>query len=172
MLSDHGQATEGDAGADGESTATLPPLPLVSWLKETRISRHSKVRRGRFLKPRNSNDRRGAESPFFDCREEQEHSDLFAAIGPLGTVWTGVSVRCGGCSSVNFPAVCQKLVVYGQFVSIAASLCDISSGKECQPDTAPSEAAPCEDWLIGEVELNTLNDQQHLHRQQTCWNNW
>ena len=94
----------------------------------------------------------------------QEHSDLFAAIGHLDTVWTEVSVRCKGCSSVNSPAcrVCQKL----------GSLCDIPSGKECQSDTAPSEAAPCEDWPIGEVELNTLNDQQHLHRQQTCWNNW
>ena len=126
------------------------------------------------LNPHNSNDRRGAECPFSNCRARRgARATSLQQLDPW-TVCTEVSVRCKGCSSVNSPAcrVCQKLGVYGQFVSIAASVCDVSSGKECQPDTAPSEAAPCEDWLIGKVELNTLNDQQHLHRQQTCWNNW
>ena len=38
VLSDHGETTEDDVVVDessDESTGTMPPLPLVSWFKET-----------------------------------------------------------------------------------------------------------------------------------------
>ena len=65
-----------------------------------------------------------------------------------------------GCSSVGFLVchVCQKFGVNNQFVPIAGPQCDLPSGKECQPETEPIEVAPCDDWPVGEMELNSVNN--------------
>ena len=88
VLSDRGDATKDDADADEsscESTDTMPSLPLVSRFKDTRTSRHAKVRCWKYLKPRNCNGRRDEESPLFDYWEgRQEHSDTLQRLDP----WT------------------------------------------------------------------------------------
>ena len=85
VLSDHDETTEDDVVVDEsleESTGTVPPLPPVSWFKDTRISRHAEMRCGKFRKKKkkkqcNGNDcRDGEESSFFDCwywRHKQSH---------------------------------------------------------------------------------------------------
>ena len=50
VLSDHGEIIEDDVVVDEsseESTGTMPSLPLVSWFKETRISRYAEMRSGK-----------------------------------------------------------------------------------------------------------------------------
>ena len=73
VLSDHGNTTDEDVAADessGESAEIMLLLQPVSWFKETRTSRHAKGCE-KVLKPRNGNDRRDEESPFFDCWEKE-----------------------------------------------------------------------------------------------------
>ena len=75
VLSDHGEIIEDDFvvvvvdEASGESTGTVPPLPLVSWFKETRISRHAEMRCRKFRKHGNDNDCRDGENCCWDWRQ-------------------------------------------------------------------------------------------------------
>ena len=71
VLSDNGETIEDDVVVDessDEPTGTLPPLPLVSWFTNTKISRYAEMRCRNFRKHGNGNDcRDGEESSFFDC---------------------------------------------------------------------------------------------------------
>ena len=53
-------------------------------------------------------------------------------------------------------SVCQKLGVFDQLLPNTAHQHDIFGEGECQLDEVPGEVAPCEEWLLDEVELNTL----------------
>ena len=90
----------------GESADTMPPLPPVSWFKETRTSRRAKVRCVKCLKPRKSNDRRDEESPFFlSLGREAGSLSHVAAIGPLETVCTELFLRCKRLLFCDFPCL-------------------------------------------------------------------
>ena len=125
------------------------------------LSRHAKVRCRKFLKPRNSNDRRDEESPLFDCWEgRQEHSDTLQRLDP----WTLCAPM--SLSSSKRLLLCEfPCVSFVPEIGCIRSMCancssrSVSSpvGKSIGLDIAPIEVAPCEDWLIGEVELKILS---------------
>ena len=56
--------------------------------------------------------------------------------------------------SVNIPicSVCQELGVFSQHLPLTALQCDIRCEGECRLDEVPIEVAPCEKWLLDEVE--------------------
>ena len=110
----------------------------------------------------NGNDcRDGEESSFFDCwywRHKQsdilQHADPWVPNEPKSRSSAKV------CLSVNFSicSVCQKLGVYKpRFANEQLPPhYDIPGEGECRHDEVPIEIAPCEVWLLDEVELKTV----------------
>ena len=50
----------------------------------------------------------------------------------------------------------RNYVFHDQHLSITAPQYDISREGECRPDEVKIEVAPSEEWLLNEVELNTV----------------
>ena len=93
--------------------------------------------------PRRRGDRRGEESPFFDCWDcKHEQSDVLQQVDPLVRNAPKPVPSVKGCLSVNFPvcSVCQKLGVY-QHLPTEAPQYDISSEGEGRLDEVPFEVA-------------------------------
>ena len=141
VLSDHGETTEDvvvDESSD-ESTRTMPSLPLVSWFKETEISRYGEMRCRKFRKHGNGNDcRDGEESSFIDCWDwRHEQSDIFQRADSWAQNEPKFVSSAKGCFSVNFPicSACQKLGVHNQHLPITAHQYDIRSEGECRRST-------------------------------------
>ena len=165
VLSDHGETFEDDVvvvvvESSEESTGTMPRLPLVSWAKERRISSHAEMHCGKFRKHCSGNDRRDAEkSSFFDCWDwRHEQSDILQHADPWARNAPKSISGANGCTSVNFPtcSVSQKLGVCNRHVPATAPQCDIPREGQCRPDEVSIEVTPCEEWLLDEVELNTV----------------
>ena len=119
---------------------------------------NEEVRCGKFLKPCNGNDRRGGEeSSFFDGWDwRHEQSDILVQVDSWAQNVPKSVSSAKGCLSVNFPMCVKNYVFHDQQLSITAPQYDISREGECRPDEVPIEVAPSEEWLLDEVELNTV----------------